>query len=709
MQNIPEIGQVVKVRKRPFVVTETIPATGDFQIDLFRKNHLVRLNSIEDDGFDEHLEVIWELEQGTSIYEKSRLPKPENFDSPNHLQAFLNAVRWGAISQSNDNILHSPFRSGIKIDDYQLDPLVRALQMPRVNLLIADDVGLGKTIETGMIVQELILRHRIRSVLVLCPSPLQNQWKDEMRDKFGLEFRIIDRDSIAQLRRKRGLHVNPWTHFPRLITSIDYIKRDHSLRTFSETLPKGSEPTYPRKFDMLIIDEAHNIAPSGRGKYATESLRTQAVRTLTPHFEHKIFLSATPHNGYKESFTALLEMLDNQRFARSITPDKKQLDAIMVRRMKSELMENSDGSQRFAERKVRYVEVDYTDDEKAAHHNLQTYSRLRIQNSKHQEDRIHSEFVLKLLKKRMFSSPAAFKSSLIQHRGNINSEIQNSNLNKFIEEYSDDYADDDEYEIDTRNVIELTSQTMQELSDQESDLLNHLQDFAEMATRTADSKTKKLIEWLNINLRANGKWNNNRIIIFTEYRTTQKWLFDQLAFAGFAENNRIRLIYGGMPNDQREAVKAAFQSHPNESEFSILLATDAASEGVNLQNHCNCLFHFEIPWNPNRMEQRNGRIDRHGQTAKEVDIYHFVSRGFDSMKSSNSVGDLSADLEFLMRASLKVDSIREDLGKVGPVIASQVEDAMLGRRKDLDISKVTKKSDPIDQMFKTRKKLATAT
>ena len=206
----------------------------------------------------------------------------------------------------------------------------------------------------------MILRHRVRSVLIVCPSSLQVQWQEEMRDKFGLEFRIIDSESISQLRRKRGIHVNPWSHFPRLITSLDYIKRERPLRTFRETLPAGDQPNYPRAYDLLIVDEAHNVAPSGRGKYATDSMRTVAIRQMVHHFEHKLFLSATPHNGYRESFAALLELLDSQRFARALTPDRTQLDAVMVRRMKSELKLRWDGSRRFAERIVKYLEVPYT-------------------------------------------------------------------------------------------------------------------------------------------------------------------------------------------------------------------------------------------------------------------------------------------------------------------------------------------------------------
>src|ERR1035438_2784949 len=117
-----------------------------------------------------------------------------------------------------------------------------------------------------------------------------------MRDKFVLEFRIVDSDLMRELRRTRGLHVNPWTHYPRLITSIDFLKRERPMRLFREILPTGDAPTYPRLFDLLILDEAHNVAPSGRGKYATDSLRTDSIRLLSPHFEHKLFLSATPHN-----------------------------------------------------------------------------------------------------------------------------------------------------------------------------------------------------------------------------------------------------------------------------------------------------------------------------------------------------------------------------------------------------------------------------
>lgn len=705
MQTAPEVGQLAIVRKRPFVVTEIIPSAPGLGGNADRSSHLIRLSSVEDDGLGEELQVIWEMEPGTAVHEKSTLPGPDSFDAPKRLQAFLDAVRWGAVSQADDKALQSPFRSGIEVDEYQLDPVVRALSMPRVNLLIADDVGLGKTIEAGLVVQELILRHRVRSVLIVCPSSLQVQWQEEMRDKFGLEFRVIDSETISRLRRKRGIHVNPWTHFPRLITSIDFFKRERPLRTFRETLPAGDQPTYPRAYDLLIVDEAHNVAPSGRGKYATDSMRTQAIRSLAPHFEHKLFLSATPHNGYRESFAALLELLDSQRFARAVTPDRNQLDAIMVRRMKDELKLRWDGSRRFAERAVRHLEVPYAEEERQAHRALQAYSGLRLKNAVSDGERMAAEFVLKLLKKRLFSSPAAFAITLEKHAATVGGRKAVAAANRDIENFSDDYASDEEYETEAGEVVGSASQALSPLSAEEKALLTQLRDYAAKATLRADCKAQTLIDWLKTHLRPSGRWNEERVILFTEYRATQKWLYDLLAREGFAEEGRLEMIYGGMPNDQREPIKAAFQAHPRESAVRILLATDAASEGVNLQNHCSKLIHIEIPWNPNRMEQRNGRVDRHGQKADEVHIHHFVGKGFDTAKISGKVGDLEADLEFLFRAARKVETIREDLGKVGPVIASQVEEAMLGRRTRLDTTRAEQEAEPVRRMLKFERKL----
>jgi hypothetical protein len=314
--SVPVQGQLVTVRQRHYVVVDVVqglPTGQREQSDEVNPSlpveaydlpqHKVLLSSVEDDALGEELQVIWEVEAGASIIERNSLPEPKGFDDPRRLDTFLHAVRWGGVSNAEVATLQAPFRSGIDLETYQLDPVTRAIQMPRVNLLIADDVGLGKTIEAGLVCLELIIRHRARTVLIVCPAALQVQWHDQMRDKFGLEFRIVDSALLHELRRTRGVHTNPWSHFPRLITSIDFIKRERPLRLLKTLLPGPNDSPYPRRFDLLILDEAHNVAPAGKQHYITDSQRTKTLRELTPHFEHKLFLSATPHNGGTATLT----------------------------------------------------------------------------------------------------------------------------------------------------------------------------------------------------------------------------------------------------------------------------------------------------------------------------------------------------------------------------------------------------------------------
>ncbi|HEY6331607.1 MAG TPA: DISARM system SNF2-like helicase DrmD, partial [Blastocatellia bacterium] len=713
----PEQGQIVSVRSRNWVVSDVLPSAVDADVlkaPIHPPQTLLTLSSIEDDAIGEELRVIWELEPGAAIIEKVALPEPTGFDPPARLDAFLDAVRWGAISSADTRHIQAPFRSGIEIEDYQLDPVVRAVQMPRVSLLIADDVGLGKTIEAGMTVLELIIRHRARSVLVVCPSALQVQWKEHMRDKFGLDFRIVDTDLMKALRRSRGIHVNPWKHFPRLITSIDFIKRERPLRLFRETLPAEGESIYPRRYDVLIVDEAHNCAPSGRGKYATDSLRTEAIRELVPHFEHKVFLTATPHNGYPESFSALLELLDNQRFMRASVPDKRQLGAVMVRRLKSE-MKDDFGQPLFGARVLEPLEVDYTDEEKAIHRALRQYTKLREARTRDNNEKFASDFVLLTLKKRLFSSPAAFARTLEQHERSLRTATKRravkptlSVLRRQVDRLDEEYAVDDEADEATFDAVDSASLLFQEPTSEELALLKEMRSWADAATNRLDAKAEKLIEWLHRNIKPGGAWSNERVIIFTEYKATQNWLTTIFAREGFTGSERLMSLYGGMDTDTRERIKWAFQTDPEKSPVRILLATDAASEGIDLQNHCKRLIHYEIPWNPNRLEQRNGRIDRHGQKSKQVLIYHFVGKGYNRREeegADTSVGELEADLEFLMRAVQKVDQIRTDLGKVGPVIADQVEQAMLGRLTRLDTARAERESEPVRQMLKFERDL----
>jgi superfamily II DNA or RNA helicase len=714
---IPEQGQLVEVRARPWVVADVeVSTVRDAALEPGEPQHFVTLRSIEDDAEpDETLRVIWQVEPSARVLEAGTLPHPAAFDEPGRFDAFLDAVRWGASSQADSRQLLAPFQSGVEIDAYQLEPLARALRMPRVGLLIADDVGLGKTIEAGLIAQELLLRYRARRILIVTPADLQLQWRDEMRDKFGLEFWVVDTELVKKLRRARGIHANPWSCFPRLITSYDWLKRERPMRWFRETLPQGDEPRYPRRWDLLIVDEAANIAPSGRAHYATDSLRTEVLREIVPHCEHRLFLTATPHNGFDESFSALLELLDDQRFARAITPTREQLRETMVRRLKTEITD-WDGNPRFPVRALEALEVEYGDDEREAHADLRAYAELRSKRAAgDRTQEFATQFISLLLKKRLFSSPAAFARTLATHRQTILRNREEgrrqslATLQAQFDRTEEPQETDDQFEDAVEEAQAAAAASLKALNVEEDAILSRLERWAERAVNVPDAKAKRLLDLVETVCRPGGEWSDERIIIFSEYRDTQKWLFGLLAARGFTDNGRTLLLYGGQDDEERAEIKAAFQADPAESPVRILLATDSASEGINLQNYCHRLVHYEIPWNPNRMEQRNGRVDRRGQGAAEVLVYHFAPAGFEERYPDPDlvpVGDLEGDLEFLRRAVIKVDRIRDMLGKVGPVIADQVSQAMSGHRRKLETENAEREGEIVRKVLAFERRLA---
>ncbi len=690
----PEPGQLVEVRRRQWLVSDVDASS----LSPGRpKQNLVKLASIDEDALGEELEVLWELEPGAHVIERAGLPKLTGLDDASTLDAFLDAVRWGAATNADRGYLQAPFRSGVSIEDYQLDPLVRAIDMARTNLLIADDVGLGKTIEAGLVIQELLIRHRARTVLVLCPSSLQEKWRGEMSEKFGLEFRIVDTEAVKRTRRERGLHANPWTAFPRLIASIDWAKQGEGLRLLRDVLPP--QPTFPRRFDMLVIDEAHNVAPTV-GKYAVESQRTRLVRLVAPHFQHKLFLTATPHDGYTESFTALLELLDDQRFSRNILPPEDQLARVMVRRLKSDLVD-AKGKKLYPVRRLEALNVDYTPDERQTRELLDQY----IASRERQDDRegTASHFVHQILRKRLASSPAAFATTVARHAATIGLDgppqpatkadregLDQRILRRAIARTEED-SDDETLERTEADAVEAATRALRPLSDDERQMLRRLRTWAEQANHRPDSKAEALLHWLKSHLQSSGQWSRARVILFTEYRATQKWLQQILATHGFGAE-RLAMLFGGMDPKEREAIKAAFQADPDESPVRILLATDAASEGIDLQNHCNLLVHVEIPYNPNVMEQRNGRVDRHGQKQSEVVVWHPVD-------ASGGHGD------DILRALRKLESMRADMGSVNPVIAPQLPALLEGRRRELDTSLASPRIDRARKYVKAEREV----
>ena len=338
---LPEPGQIVHVRSRQYLVEEVSPGGSH--------DSRVRLSCVDDDAQGEDLEVLWEREIDAQLCTSSwQATLHRGFDDPSLFAAWLHTLRWSCVTSTNPNLFQAPWRAGIEVKAWQLEPLRKALKLPRVNLFIADDVGLGKTIEAGLIVRELILRQKVQRVVICAPPSVVLQWRDEMEQRFGLSFVVIDREYISTCRRERGFGVNPWTTHSRFILSHALL-RDEAwaapLRDWLGDFASGA---------LLILDEAHHAAPSSGSLYPVESEFTRRIRELAPRFEHRLFLSATPHNGHSSSFSALLELLDPQRFCRGVKPSPALTEPVMVRRLKEDLRELEGG---FPVRKVERIPI----------------------------------------------------------------------------------------------------------------------------------------------------------------------------------------------------------------------------------------------------------------------------------------------------------------------------------------------------------------
>jgi hypothetical protein len=306
----------------------------------------------DDDAQGQSLEVLWNYELDRLILEEEGWADfaAKGFDQPRQFAAFLHTLRWNCVTATDPNLFQAPFRAGIKIDAYQMEPLRKALRLPRVNLFIADDTGLGKTIEAGLIARELLLRKKAKTIVVATPPSVLEQWKAELEERFGLVFEFLDRAYLTRMRRERGFGVNPWRTHSRFLVS-------HNLLidpTYTDPLREWLGPFLPGS--LLILDEAHHAAPASGGRYGIETKFTRAVRDLAGRFEHRLFLSATPHNGHSNSFSTLLELLDPYRFTRGVkVRGKRALEDVMVRRLKEDIRSVQGG---FPIRNVNPVVID---------------------------------------------------------------------------------------------------------------------------------------------------------------------------------------------------------------------------------------------------------------------------------------------------------------------------------------------------------------
>ncbi|QKW39927.1 DEAD/DEAH box helicase [Actinomadura sp. NAK00032] len=677
----PEQGELVRVRGEHWVVVDVKrsrqPIDELASVRLPGRT-LVSLMNVSGDDVGEELRLIWEIEPGHRVVASDQLPEvtEQGWDDPQRLGAFLDAVRWGTVASADTTTLQAPFRAGISLHTHQLAPVAKALSMPRVNLLIADDVGLGKTIEAGLVIQEMLLRHRARRILVVCPAPLTGKWREEMGSKFGLDFTVLDAEALRDLRRTHGPEANPFTVFPRTIISLQWLRTPRVNRLLEAVLkPKDRHTGF---FDLLVVDEVHHCTPAvprGGARLAVDSKQTQAVRKVAEYSQHRLFLSATPHNGYEDAWRALLAMLEPQRFMPGVAPERSVLEEVMVRRLKTEIMDEGNKPV-FQPRVPRAIDVHYSQDEEQIHNLLERYRHARISHSGRSIQT--NDLLTLLLKKRLFSSPAAFHRTLTAHTATVlgsgRQAVTDDGALDWLEEAAEwdaETPDDEPGSVVEQELLLRLVHTANPVGEDGHLLLEEMRVWCERFADRSDSKAQALVAEIERILSTDPA---DRVIIFTEYTATQTWLAEILTSRGLG-GERLGLLHGGMDPKRREHLKAAFQAAPHRDPLRILLATDMASEGIDLQNHCHRIIHYDIPFNPNRLEQRIGRVDRLGQR-HPVDVVHFVGAGWETAEPES----YKNDLEYLSRVAKKIAIERRDLGSVNPVLAAGVEARMLGRK-----------------------------
>lgn len=496
--------------------------------------------------------------------------------------------QWRQMIPTDTN-LHIGHHAVMNVLPYQLEPARVSLKRPKQRILIADAVGLGKTLEAGILMSELIARGKGRRILVVTVKSMMNQFQKEMWERFTIPLISLDSAAIQKIRRDMPTNHNPFHYYDKTIVSIDTIKRDVEYRTHLENA----------WWDIIVIDEAHNVAR--RGNHLAQRARLASL--LASRSDTLIMLSATPHDGSARSFASLMNMLDptaipdpDDYSEKDVKDSTEDIKGLFMRRFKKDIQDQTDG--KFMERHVAQEECWASAKEEEALDAFVALEKLLIGDG-------GSALKVMTFKKAMFSSPAACMKSL---------DIRRKKL-------KDIFTDS---------------------ATQEKKALDQLYHALAMIEPQDFTRYMRLLALLkDANYGWDPKVKDDRLVIFTERIETMRWLKEHLQQDMKLPANAIQEIHGGMSDIEQQEIVEQFGR--DESPIRVLVASDVASEGLNLHYLCHRMIHFDIPWSLMVFQQRNGRIDRYGQT-KEPDIRYMVIR----TKNEKIRGDIRI-LEVLIR------------------------------------------------------------
>jgi len=553
------------------------------------------------------------------------------------------------------------------------------LPMPKIRFLLADDTGAGKTIMAGLLIKELMMRGLAERILIITPGGLTKQWQeDEMGVKFNIPFTLVNRGLFSS-------DPNIFHTAPRIVTSIDFISREDVLNVASNS-----------HWDLIVFDECHKLSAYDYGAKQYLSLRYKAAQVLSQQCEHLLLLTATPHRGRTDTFKKLLQLLDEDIFAtdeiastRIKELEHNGINKFFIRRLKED-MKDWQGLPLFKERFTKTVAYKLTPEEKELYEAVTRYLTKKKEEASETRN-IHVSLALTVMQRRLVSSIFAIKNTLGRRwnalQGIVDEVNKNPNLwnqrHKLegldvgnIEQY-EELEDDERDALDNimsdprKFKLFTTAKSLAEIQ-QEANEVKRLFEMAQ-TLYNRQQEEKKFLELQDL-LKSNGVLDKGeKLVIFTEHKDTLLYLEERLTKSG---GYKVATIHGGKLVDERREAQWAFAK----PDTQILIATDAAGEGINLQ-FCRLLINWDIPWNPNRLEQRMGRIHRYGQK-KDVLVFNMVA-------SNTKEGKV------LERLLTKLDIIREGIGddRVYDVIQDVLEGVGLddiinsvfnGRETDLD-------------------------
>ena len=454
-----------------------------------------------------------------------------------------------------DNKIHIGDKAAMDLMPYQLEPAQMALNKTRQRILIADTVGLGKTLEAGILMSELIARGKGKRILVVTVKSMMTQFQKEMWNRFTIPLVRLDSAKIQSVRAKLPSNYNPFFYYDKTIISIDTLKNDLDYRTHLEHA----------WWDIIVIDEAHNVAKRGD----RSSQRSKLASLLANRSDTLIMLTATPHDGKGQSVASLMNMLDPTAIADEEHYTKDDIQGLLIRRFKKDIQDQVSGS--FKERKITIERCSASAREEYAY---DIFAEMQLQMDQSQANGKGILFKTSL-EKSLFSSPVACIKSI------------EARIKKLEKKYT---------ETDMPDITRL----------------KELKSALEMITPSDFSRYTKLLELLrSIEYGWTPAKNNDRLVIFTERIETMKYLAENLKRDMKLADNQLEVMYGGMSDKELQRIVDEFGRA--ESPIRVIVASDVASEGINLHYLSHRLIHFDIPWSLMVFQQRNGRIDRYGQ------------------------------------------------------------------------------------------------